>query len=203
MLTCYIKNSPHRLLLEEKLKKMTPTVSGKVLDIGSKNRRYDHLFNADIIAADIKANKEKKVIKADINNLPFPNNSFDAVICLEVFEYVETPQKAASEIYRVLKKGGQLIFSSPFMYKYHQDSLRYSPNYLKKIFKDFNELSIEPIGNFYSITLDILRDKIIFINNKFLRYFLYLPYLFLVLLLPLFKTDNKHISGYFIKAKKC
>jgi len=71
MLTKYIKNSPHRVLLEEKIKKIAPIISGEVLDIGSKNRRYDSLFKAHIIAADINENKEKNIIKADINKLPF------------------------------------------------------------------------------------------------------------------------------------
>lgn len=204
MLTKYIKNSPHRVILEEKINKIAKDVKGEVLDIGSKNRRYDHLFNAKVTAADLVENKEKNIIKADINKLPFPDGSFDAVLCFEVFEYLKTPEKAASEIYRVLKKGGKLYLSTPFMNKYHQDQTRYSKIYLEDIFRNFKEIKIEEIGNYYSIILDILRDKIMFINNKILRAVLYLPYLLLTLFLPMVKTkDKKHISGYFIEAKKC
>lgn len=203
MLTKYIKNSPHRVLLEEKIKKIAPIISGEVLDIGSKNRRYDSLFKAHIIAADINENKEKNIIKADINKLPFGNGSFDAVLCLEVFEYLNTPGKAASEIYRVLKNKGKLVLSSPFMNKYHEDKMRLTKSSLEETFKNFKEVKIEEIGNFYSIILDIIRDKIMFIKHKPLRVLFYIPYILLTMLLPLVKTnDKKHVSGYFVKAIK-
>lgn len=190
-------------MLEEKLKKIAPTIRGSVLDIGSKNRRYDHLFNAHVVAADINVNKDKNVIKADINRLPFADSTFDAVLCLEVFEYLKTPEKAALEINRVLKKGGILVLSTPFMYKYHQDKMRLSKSYLVELLSDFKEVKIEEFGNFYSIILDILRDKIIFLKSKPLRMIAYFPYLLLVMFLPLVKSkDEKHISGYFIEAKK-
>ena len=42
----------------------------------------------------------------DIDTLPFKNNSYDAVICSEVLEHVDSPEDSIKELIRVLKPGG-------------------------------------------------------------------------------------------------
>ena len=49
----------------------------------------------------------------DIQSLPFKDNIYDAVICSEVLEHLETLDNAVSEIVRVLKPGGVLAVSVP------------------------------------------------------------------------------------------
>ena len=46
----------------------------------------------------------------DITNLPFKDNSFDAVICLNTFDHVFEPEKVLSEVNRICKPGGKFIF---------------------------------------------------------------------------------------------
>lgn len=198
-------NSPHRNCLERYLKKELPRLSGSVLDIGSKSRRYDWLLERKPIAIDLVENKKKDISFGDVNSLRFLDNSLDNIICLEVFEYLTTPQKAIDEIYRVLKPGGWLILSCPFMYKIHQDQIRYTKDFWENILlAKFSQKEIKPIGNFYTIILDILRGKIVLMKFKPVKYVLFLPYLFLVLFIPLFKLskDQTFVSGYFITAKK-
>jgi len=48
--------------------------------------------------------------------LPFADNSFDLVTCLEVLEHLEDDETAVGEISRVLKPGGYLIASVPNQY---------------------------------------------------------------------------------------
>lgn len=48
---------------------------------------------------------------ADIYHLPYQNNSFDLVVCLEVLEHLKNPEKALDEILRVSK--GSVIISVP------------------------------------------------------------------------------------------
>jgi methionine biosynthesis protein MetW len=47
------------------------------------------------------------------SDLPFDEASFDAALCLEVFEHLSDPREAAVEIARVLRSGGVLIASVP------------------------------------------------------------------------------------------
>jgi methionine biosynthesis protein MetW len=49
----------------------------------------------------------------DASELPFDEASFDAALCLEVFEHLSDPRAAAAEIARVLRRGGILIASVP------------------------------------------------------------------------------------------
>ena len=45
--------------------------------------------------------------------LPFPDDSFDLAICIEVLEHLFAPHAAAAEIQRVLRPGGVLVASVP------------------------------------------------------------------------------------------
>lgn len=49
----------------------------------------------------------------DIQNLKFPDNYFDKIICFETVEHVTHPKKAIKELYRVLKPGGRLLLTTP------------------------------------------------------------------------------------------
>ena len=67
---------------------------------------------------------KKKV--ADACKLPFEDNFFDIVVSFDVFEHISNDKLAVSEIYRVLKKEGHLIFSIPAfqcLYSFHDKAL--------------------------------------------------------------------------------
>lgn len=56
-----------------------------------------------------KRYKNLQLICSDAHSLPFPNESFDVVICAEVLEHVKSPEKVLREIKRVLTKDGTAI----------------------------------------------------------------------------------------------
>ena len=58
-------------------------------------------------------------IVGDGHQLPYANNSVDAVYSNAVFEHLHSPDVAASEMYRVMKKGAKAYISTPFMQSYH------------------------------------------------------------------------------------
>ncbi len=60
-------------------------------------------------------------IVGDIHDLPFADNSKEAILCLAVLEHVENPIKAVEELFRVLQPGGKLLIYVPFLFYYHAD----------------------------------------------------------------------------------
>jgi len=50
---------------------------------------------------------------ADARRLPFPDETFDRVICSEVMEHIDDYQAVARELYRVVKSGGRLAVTIP------------------------------------------------------------------------------------------
>jgi len=72
-----------------------------------------------------------------IEELPhgFPDH-FGMAIMVSVFEHVENPYKVSDAVYRILKPGGYLFNSAPFLFPYHpspEDNFRYSPKALERI----------------------------------------------------------------------
>jgi ubiquinone/menaquinone biosynthesis C-methylase UbiE len=61
---------------------------------------------------------KKRIIKCDIiyginsENLPYKDESFDLVLFVGVIQYVDNPEKAMRECYRVLKDNGILIITT-------------------------------------------------------------------------------------------
>lgn len=90
-------------------------------------------------------------IVGDIHNLPFVDNSKEAILCLAVLEHVENPIKAMDELYRVLKPGGKLLIYVPFLYYYHAhegyygDYWRFTIDTLKNFAKPFSHSEIVPV----------------------------------------------------------
>ena len=55
----------------------------------------------------------------DLINPVFPSKTYDVVICQQVLEHVKNPFKAMETLSRLLKPGGVLIVSTPFLLKIH------------------------------------------------------------------------------------
>ena len=74
-------------------------------------KRFKKLRNIQYDTIDINSPLAK--IKADICDLPIKENTYDFILCNHVLEHVLDDNKAMSELYRVLKKGGIGIFQVP------------------------------------------------------------------------------------------
>ncbi|HVI59145.1 MAG TPA: class I SAM-dependent methyltransferase [Luteimonas sp.] len=102
------------------------SLRGVVLDIGAGNRWLQpHLpTDVDYIALDYPPTGRDMYgaqpdVFADAAQLPLMNGCIDAVVCLEVIEHVRHPQQMLGEIARVLRPGGRLCLSMPFLYPIH------------------------------------------------------------------------------------
>jgi SAM-dependent methyltransferase len=56
----------------------------------------------------------ESIQKIDLERVPFPDETFDVVICNHVLEHVTTLTTALLEVHRVLKPGGRFICQTPF-----------------------------------------------------------------------------------------
>ncbi|WP_394780715.1 methyltransferase domain-containing protein, partial [Undibacterium sp.] len=92
----------------------------RVLDAGCGKGRYaalikEHKPETEVHAIDVSAEMLRHVPAgiqtqvASIQALPFPENSFDLVYCVEALEHVPNPQAALAEMARVLTVGGRLV----------------------------------------------------------------------------------------------
>ena len=54
------------------------------------------------------------VVQGDAQQMPFADEAFTVVVCLEVLEHLPDYRKAVAEIHRCLKPGGRAIISVPF-----------------------------------------------------------------------------------------
>ncbi|TAL49399.1 SAM-dependent methyltransferase [Patescibacteria group bacterium] len=156
--------TPWEHFFVEKIKKIF-TEKKSVIDIGGglrlmkgKNNRYDasrewirpHLSNADYKILDLVDTYHPDMV-GDIHNLPFPDNSQDAIICIAVLEHVENPILAFREIHRVLKSGGYCFVYVPFLYYYHAekgyygDFWRFTEDSLRWLSKPFSSVETMPV----------------------------------------------------------
>ena len=74
-------------------------------------------------------------VNAAGESLPFPENHFDVIVCMDVLEHVQQPQKVLAEINRCLKPGGvcQLTAINRFAFKdphYHARFVNWLPRRL-------------------------------------------------------------------------
>jgi SAM-dependent methyltransferase/glycosyltransferase involved in cell wall biosynthesis len=96
---------------------------GAILELGSASggqwgvlREWsDNLTGLDLYEPAVKASQEKglNIVLGFVEALPFPDESFDLVCSRHVMEHVGDPQKALSEIKRVLKPGGYVAAVTP------------------------------------------------------------------------------------------
>lgn len=129
-------------------------IDGEILDLGgSKRSGYHELIkgNHAITTANIDKDFGCDVVFDMQENFPLSDETYDAVICFNVFEHVFGFNKGFSEANRVLKKGGQFIFAIPFMYQIHgspDDYFRYTKSAIKELLENnnFSEYNIEKLG---------------------------------------------------------
>ncbi|MBU1102471.1 class I SAM-dependent methyltransferase [Patescibacteria group bacterium] len=62
-----------------------------------------------------KENLQVQLLTGSVTAMPFPNNFFDAIVCISALEHLrpEDVEKAILEIKRVVKKGGLIVLGFP------------------------------------------------------------------------------------------
>ncbi len=102
----------------------------RILDAGAGEQRYKRFCShLNYVAQDFAEydgkgdgvglqtgswDQSKLDIVCDITSIPESDASFDAIMCVEVFEHLPNPILAIKEFSRLLKKKGTLIITAPF-----------------------------------------------------------------------------------------
>jgi ubiquinone/menaquinone biosynthesis C-methylase UbiE len=60
-------------------------------------------------------------VGADVQALPFRDAAFDAIKATELLEHVPDVPRALAECRRVLRPGGHLVITVPFLERLHSD----------------------------------------------------------------------------------
>jgi SAM-dependent methyltransferase len=139
-LRMFIAESPlHRTAIASEVARSAAALDGGscVLDAGAGTAPYRPLFaHCDYVTQDWPQSMHtgrSPDILADLHALPVGDSTFDFVLCTEVLEHVNDPFRVLSELQRVLRPGGQLLLTTPFVLELHEepyDFFRYTPDAL-------------------------------------------------------------------------
>ncbi len=119
-------------------------LQGRLLDVGCGQKPYEKYFpvtqyvGLEYVRGQIVDND-----KADFyysgDRFPFKDHEFDCVLTNEVLEHVFTPSKFLGETNRVIRPGGMLLLTVPFLWAEHMqpfDYARYSSFGIKALLEE-------------------------------------------------------------------
>jgi len=116
----------------------------KTLDLGGGDKPYKKYF-PNSVSVDIEKTAGVDIV-ADAHDLSiFRDSEFDCILCTEVLEHLHSPEKAVSEMYRVLKIGGTLILTTRFIFPLHNipgDYFRFTRYGLAHLLRVFSKVEI-------------------------------------------------------------
>jgi SAM-dependent methyltransferase len=127
-------------------------------------KKYKSYISSDLYRKDVD-------YQFDIQDIPFPDNSFDLVFASHVLEYVKNDTQAIKEIKRVLRPGGLAFLPVPMLHEKTIDYDKRPPNkriiretgvdYFDRYRKIFSEVRVYDPGSFdkeFNLTID-MEDK--------------------------------------------
>ena len=202
------------------------TFSGSFLDVGCGKMPYRRyiLKNSKIqeyTGLDIETAREYGGVQPDFTwdgvTMPFEDNAFDTVMATEVLEHCPDPEITLKEIYRVLKPGGVLFFTVPFLWPLHEtpcDEYRYTPFSLERhiVNSGFNKenITIKATGGWHASMAQMLglwacRAPIPPRKRRWLKWFVMPVYKYLLRkdkLYPVKFKERQMITGLYGVIKK-
>ena len=171
-----------------------------ILNLGSSTgqfREVEQAFIYNNIFAPLKNTKAKVThldmknadgvdLVGDITNKDFfnqiKNNKYNCIICSNLLEHIENPERIIDSIYNLLEQNGYLILTLPFNYPYHPDPIDtyYRPN-LEEIKLTYNKFSY-------------IKGETIVDNETHFSFLIKKPKSFITtvirLILPFYKTNS-------------
>lgn len=162
----------HRIMIDYLGKLAANLAHGSLVDIGCGKKPYSTLFapfvtqHIGIDLQDSRYGMSTVDVIGTAYDTSLPDATCDVVLCTEVLEHLERPFDAVREMYRILKVGGVVILTVPFIWPIHEaprDFYRYSEYGLRFLFESagFEVLEVRPltgyIATFTQMTVYYLR----------------------------------------------
>lgn len=127
-------------------------------NVYTKKFGKENIVQSDIL--DINFNNPKAVIRGDLRNLKeIPDNKYGCIILTQVLQFIDDYDSAVKECYRILKPGGVLLVTLPFMSRIDGrtgttgDYWRFTTASAKYIFEKYfssSNIEIKGLGNVLS-----------------------------------------------------
>ena len=143
-----------------------------LLDLGCGPRPYYNLyashFEKTIGAemADMPFPQKAIDLFCPATDVPLPDESVDCILCTEVMQDMKEPSELINECYRLLKKGGTLILTTPYLVPIADgqwDNYRFTQYGLKYVIEKggFKELEIIPVSDVVGAGITLLVKPIL------------------------------------------
>ena len=135
-------SSRKRLFLENKAFAEAVPAGSLVLDAGAGDAPYREMFrharyeSADFLSAD--RHYVKPTYECDLAAIPVEDQRFDFIVFNQVMEHLPEPSRVASELFRILKPTGKMIYTAPLFFEEHEqpyDFYRYTRFGVRHIFE--------------------------------------------------------------------
>jgi SAM-dependent methyltransferase len=148
-------------------------LKGSLLDVGCGEMPFRPLLPAGVkyTGLDVPAagafgmTRHPDIVDFDGRTIPFPDASFDNILCTEVLEHVEDPAGLVAEMRRVLRPGGTLVATVPFAARVHHapyDFHRFTHFRLAKLFANFTKFEVDERGD----DLAVIANKLIVVEMR-------------------------------------
>ena len=151
------KNIPHTKSMLRRIEYATLaqlSIDGPILDIGGSTKSgYHDLIGGEhtILTGNIDASYGCDIIFDAEEAWPVENDTYSAVLLINILEHLYNYEHAVAETHRVLKNDGRVIGVVPFMLNIHaapRDFFRYSRYTLERLLTDqgFSDIKITELG---------------------------------------------------------
>jgi SAM-dependent methyltransferase len=197
-LSSYAVRSSLKMAVDE----VKSEIEGIVIDLGCGEMPYREYMLREgnitkYIGIDLKPTEYHGIVKPDLywdgQTIPLPDNHANWVLITEFLEHYFDTQHILKEIYRVLKPGGHIFFTVPFIYPLHEvpyDEYRFTPFSLEKHFKlaGFQKTTVKSLGGInrsLAILIGVWKEHFNPYSKR--RYKRYLKRIFIFLLVKFYK----------------
>ena len=209
-MTLRVDTKAHKSAIHQFILQQCSHMHGTVLDVGCGDMPYKDLVTAPgsrvekYLGLDLEQNHIDRSASPDLTwdgvTIPLPDQSVDVAIATEVLEHCPDTAIILGEINRVLKPGGSLVFTVPFLWPLHEvphDYFRFTPFGLQVALEKagFRHAEVNMLGG-WDASLAQMMGLWVVRRPGFNRFFrLFLKLLFLPVMALLLRTDSKS-SGF-------